>query len=49
MEERSSMALETTCQSAGVRGSSGCPLTLTMHGSCGGSKLQVRDQLSCAL
>jgi hypothetical protein len=36
------MALQTTCQSLGIRSTAGCPLSLNMHGSCGGAKLQVR-------
>jgi hypothetical protein len=39
------MALQTACQSVGIRGTAGCPLSLSMHGSCGGAKLQVHFQL----
>lgn len=41
MQQRSNMALQTACQSVGIRGTAGCPLALSMHGSCGGAKLLV--------
>lgn len=42
LEQRTSSALQTACQSLGMKGTGGsCPLALTMHGSCGGAKLQV--------
>lgn len=44
MQQRSSMALQTACQSVGIRGTAGCPLSLNMHGSCGGAELQVHFQ-----
>lgn len=41
LAERSRTALRTACQHEGFRGIGGCPLTLSMHGGCGGAKLQV--------
>jgi hypothetical protein len=41
LAERSRTALQTACQHEGFRGIGGCPLTLSMHGGCGGAKLQV--------
>ena len=41
MQQRAREALQTACQSVGIKGLAGCPLTLNMHGSCGGAKLQV--------
>ncbi|WIA31059.1 hypothetical protein OEZ86_001089 [Tetradesmus obliquus] len=45
LAERSRTALRTACQHEGFRGIGGCPLTLSMHGGCGGAKLQVRSGL----
>eukprot|EP00879_Flechtneria_rotunda_P013498 GHRR01014093.1.p1 GENE.GHRR01014093.1~~GHRR01014093.1.p1 ORF type:complete len:350 (+),score=100.89 GHRR01014093.1:875-1924(+) len=41
LTERSTAALQAACQQEGFRTVSGCPLGLSMHGSCGGAKLQV--------
>eukprot|EP00878_Enallax_costatus_P029822 GHUV01032381.1.p1 GENE.GHUV01032381.1~~GHUV01032381.1.p1 ORF type:complete len:258 (+),score=55.74 GHUV01032381.1:66-776(+) len=43
--DRSRRALQKACQQEGFRGISGCPLTLNMHGSCGGARLQLRSGL----
>lgn len=48
LSERSASALAAACQSEGFHGTGGCPLTLRLHGSCGGSRLQVAAGLRSA-
>jgi hypothetical protein len=41
LERRSALALDAACRREGFRGASSCPLALQVHGSCGGTRLQV--------
>ncbi|KAF8068225.1 hypothetical protein HT031_001911 [Scenedesmus sp. PABB004] len=49
LAQRSSAALAAACEREGFGapggGAAGCPLTLSMHGGCGGARLEVRSSL----